>query len=88
MFLFTLSQRGQDAKTVAVFRLESAESPLSQGQRARVDYPRDGCSTSDGGPVLIPASPCVMAWSSSSPDSQEGLCPWPSPPFTPALRLP
>lgn len=41
-----------------------------------------------GGPVLIPASPCVMAWSSGSPDSQEGLCPWPSPPFTPALRLP
>lgn len=47
MFLFPLSQRGQGAKTVAVFRLESAESPPSRGQWARVDYPRDGCSTSD-----------------------------------------
>lgn len=41
-----------------------------------------------GSLVLIHASPCVMAWSSGSPDSQEGLCPWPSPPFAPALRLP
>lgn len=47
MFLFPLSQRGQGAKTVAVFRLESAESPPSRGQWARVDYPWDGCSTSD-----------------------------------------
>lgn len=91
MFLFPLSlRRGRTPGLCGYLKARVSRKSALSGPVGEGGLPTGWLlHFSLGSPVLIHASLCVMmAWSSSSPDSQEGLCPWPSLPFASALRLP